>query len=87
MSSSPALEEELNRVDSTALVVTDLRELDFIDSTGLGVLVRAHRRMMDAGNRFVLIEGGGQVRRLLELTGLHQQLTVVSDPEDAYTAE
>ncbi len=82
LSSSTALEEELGRVDGIPLVVVDLRKLEFIDSTGLGVLVKTHQRMSNADNRLVLVDAEGQVRRLLALTGLSGQLTVVSNPDD-----
>ena len=45
LASSPALQEELDRLASSdaELLIIDLRELDFMDSTGLSVLVRAHQ--------------------------------------------
>lgn len=82
VSSSPVLEDELRRVNGAALVIIDLTKLEFIDSTGLGVLVKTHQHMLDDGNRMVLIEGGGQVRRLLELTGLAEQLTVAQSLDE-----
>ena len=59
------------------LVIVDLSELEFIDSSGIGVLVKAHQTAADQGRRLVLIKGGGQVAQMLELTGLADQLTVV----------
>jgi anti-anti-sigma factor len=50
VASSHELERELARQE-TALVVVDLRRLTFIDSTGLGVLVRAHQRAQEQGRR------------------------------------
>ena len=46
LASSAALEEELARVVGTgvAQVIVDLRELEFMDSTGLSTLVKAHQR-------------------------------------------
>ena len=82
LSSCAALEEELGRVDGLPLVVVDLRKLEFIDSTGLGVLVKTHQRMSDADSRLVLVDAEGQVRRLLALTGLSDQLKVVGDPDE-----
>jgi anti-anti-sigma factor len=82
VSSSSALEDELHRVGSAALIVLDLRELEFIDSTGLGVLVKTHQRMRDAGDRLAVVEGDGQVKRLLKLTGLDQQLTILNSPDE-----
>jgi anti-sigma B factor antagonist len=82
VSSSAALEDELHRVSSSSLIVLDLRELEFIDSTGLGVLVKTHQRMRDEGDQLAVIEGNGQVKRLLELTGLDQQLTIIDSAEE-----
>ena len=82
VSSSAALEDELQRVNSATVVVLDLTQLEFIDSTGLGVLVKTHQRMRDDGDQLAVIEGTGQVKRLLELTGLDQQLRLVSSPAE-----
>jgi anti-anti-sigma factor len=82
VASSPALEAELARVSHSKLVVIDLRSLDFIDSTGLGVLVRTHQQAQEQGFGFGLVQGGGQVQRLLGLTGLSDQLPTVATPEE-----
>jgi anti-anti-sigma factor len=84
LSSSAALEEELaSAIDSDApLVVVDLRELEFIDSTGLGVLVKANQLAIDEGTSFALVRGGSQVQRLLSLTGLAERLTIADTPEE-----
>jgi anti-anti-sigma factor len=84
LASTPALEEELGRVvesSGTKLVILDLRELEFMDSTGLSVLVKAHQRAEESGKRFALVKGSQQVQRLLSLTGVAQRLTVVDAPE------
>jgi anti-sigma B factor antagonist len=84
LASSPRLEEELERVGETdaGLLILDLRDLEFMDSTGLSLLVKAHQRASDAGRRFGLVNGGPQVQRLLSLTGLTDRLTVVDSPEE-----
>jgi anti-sigma B factor antagonist len=82
LASSPALEEELERVaksDATVIVV-DLAELEFMDSTGLSVLVRAHQRAQDSGRRLGLVNGSQQVQRLLALTGVADRLTLADAP-------
>lgn len=77
------LEERLRELrDADAeLVIVDLREVEFMDSTGLSVLVRAHQRAQEAGHRLALVNGGSQVRRLLDITGIADRLTVVDAPE------
>ena len=76
VASGPALEAELARLQDVQFLVIDLRALEFIDSTGLGILVRAHHRWRDNGHEFALVKGLGQVERLLVLTGLAEQLPV-----------
>jgi anti-anti-sigma factor len=61
-------------------VTVDLRHATFIDSTVVGVLIAAQRRATDAKLYFALQVGGETgwpVRRLLEVTGLGEQLDVV----------
>jgi anti-anti-sigma factor len=61
------------------LLVLDLSELDFIDSTGLEVLLRAARRAHDEERRLIVARPSRYVRRLLELTAIDQSLDIVDD--------
>jgi anti-sigma B factor antagonist len=63
----------------SGLLVLDLSMLDFIDSTGLEVLLRAARRAHDSGRRLIVARPSRYVRRLLELTAIDQALDVVED--------
>ena len=81
VASSQVLEQELARLRTDATVVVDLRALTFIDSTGLGVLVRAHQLAKERSARFGLIRGNGQVDRLLTLTGLDEELLIGDSAE------
>ena len=82
LASSPALEEELQRVakSGATTIVVDLAELEFMDSTGLSVLVRAHQRAEENGRRLGLVNGSQQVQRLLTLTGVADRLTLADAP-------
>jgi anti-sigma B factor antagonist len=84
LASSPVLEGALERVHASgcSLVIMDLRELEFMDSTGLSVLIKAQQRAQEAGRRFGLVRGGTQVQRLLSLTGIDDRMTVADSPED-----
>jgi anti-sigma B factor antagonist len=84
LASAPALEEELEKVinGGSGTVIVDLRDLEFIDSTGLSVLVKAHQRAQESDCSFGLVRGGAQVQRLLSLTGLEDRLAVVETPEE-----
>ena len=70
---------EQAEASDASLLVLDLSELDFIDSTGLEVLLRAARRAHDAGRRLVVARPSRYVRRLLEMTAIDQSLDIVED--------
>jgi anti-sigma B factor antagonist len=82
--SSPLLERELGRAygSDADLIALDLRGLEFMDSTGLHLLVRAQRRAEQAGRRLALIKGSEQVQRVLELTGVGDLVRIVASPEE-----
>ena len=84
LASSPELERELERASSSdaSLLIIDLRKLEFMDSTGLSVLVRAHQKATQSDKRFAIVKGPQQVQRLLSLTGMAERLTVVDTPEE-----
>ena len=50
-------------------VVVDLAETDFLDSSGIGVLLWAHHRLEAAGGHLTVLNATGGVARTLELTG------------------
>ncbi len=86
VATSQVLERELAKLPEVALLVVDLRGVTFIDSTGLGVLVRAHQLAQEQGRRFGLVRGNGQVNRLLSLTGLDEELLVGDSAEQLMSA-
>lgn len=48
----------------------DLRRLTFVDSSGLAVIVAAHKRLTELGGSLRVTGATGVVRRVFELTGL-----------------
>lgn len=84
LAAASSLEEELGQAleSGAQVIVIDLKNLDFIDSTGLSVLVRAHQRAEESGLRLGLVNPGAQVERLLSLTGLAQRLTLEQSAQD-----
>ena len=51
-------------------IIVDLTKLEFLDSTGLGALIGAHRRALEHGGRVRLVVHDGPIARLLNITGL-----------------
>jgi len=66
--------------DVADTTVLDFRELTFIDSSGISVLLDAARRADEAGRRIACVPGPPQVQRVFELTGIDQLLDWVDDP-------
>lgn len=64
---------------ANGLLVLDLSQLEFIDSTGLEVMLRAARRARETGGRLVVQKPSTYVRRLLEMTAIDQSLDIVED--------
>jgi len=65
------------------LLVIDLREVTFLDSSGLRLLLRLDERQRGRQGRLVLVRGGRRVERVFELTGADEHLSFVSDPSEA----
>jgi anti-sigma B factor antagonist len=62
------------RIDTD--VVVDLSGLDFIDSSGLGVLVGALKRFEAAGHRLTLRSPTTAIQRVFAMTGLDQAFAI-----------
>jgi anti-anti-sigma factor len=74
IATAPALDRELEQAfaSHTARVVLDLRELEFIDSSGLRTLLIARRRADAAGAQFSLVAGDRALERTLEIAGVRE---------------
>jgi anti-anti-sigma factor len=61
--------------------VLDLRELDFMDSSGVRVVVTAHTAAVEHEGRLTLVRGGARspVGRVLEVSGLEGMLEIVDE--------
>jgi anti-anti-sigma factor len=83
VASAPQLEQELAAAtsdDDAHLIVLDLRQLEFMDSTGLRAVLTAYDVAREDGRRFGLVRGPQQVERLLSLTRVADRLVIVDDP-------
>ena len=82
------LDRTLRDAVGKALVVRDLRELEFIDSSGAHLILAADRRIREAGGcLLVLVEFGGDVEWLLTLTGADRELHFVDEDPAARTGQ
>jgi anti-anti-sigma factor len=66
-----------------SLVVIGLERCEFLDSTGLAVILAAHQELEKSGRRLVLSSPTRQVERILEITGLANDGFVLDGVEEA----
>ena len=84
ISGAPALDEEIDRLAGEAdvrRVVLDLRELEFMDSSGLRTVALAERRLAAAERSLALIKGRDAVQRVFAITRMEDHLTFLDGPE------
>jgi anti-anti-sigma factor len=93
LSTAPELEGPLDEAIAAgdASVLVDLSACEFIDSTGIALIVRAWQQL-DRGaegegeGRVVICSYNDQVRRVLEITGLELSIPIHSSREEALAA-
>lgn len=80
MSTAPELEAEFEQAvaEPATSVVLDLTDCEFIDSTGIALIVNAWQKLEKSkgDGRLVLCCGNHQVRRLLKLTGVESSISM-----------
>jgi anti-sigma B factor antagonist len=85
INAAPALQERTTRVieEGKTRVIVDLSRVGFMDSTGLGVLVGALKRLRAGQGVLALVVTDYDVERLLELTGLDRTFTIYRSRDEA----
>ena len=84
MASSELLEQALAGEDvlGESMVVLDLQQLQFIDSTGLRVILTTLDRCRERGQEFAITPGSEQVQRLLSVTGVAEHLPTIATADE-----
>jgi anti-sigma B factor antagonist len=80
---APRLHGELVTVlsaETPVQIVVDMSGVEFCDSTGMNVLLAAHRRAREQGGDLELAAPRPAIRKILEVTGLESVFTVLTDP-------
>jgi anti-sigma B factor antagonist len=93
LSTAPELEPSLEEVVSSgdAALLIDLSECEFIDSTGIALIVRSWQRLdrsggNGGGGRVAVCTGNDQVQRVLDVTGLRTSIEVHEGRDAALAA-
>ena len=79
---APKLQSELTSAlagGKSAHIVVDMSAVEFCDSTGMNVLLAAHRLATERGGDLTLAAPRASVRKILEVTGLESVFTIHDD--------
>jgi anti-sigma B factor antagonist len=84
MASAELLEQALESAElqSTPMILLDLQQIEFIDSTGLRSVLVALERCRARHQEFAITPGSQQVQRLLSVTGLGEHVPTVPAPDE-----
>jgi anti-anti-sigma factor len=83
---SSLLEHELDRIGTDhdpRAIVLDLSDLDFMDSTGLRLVVLADSRAREQDRRFAVVRGKEDVHRVFEITRMTDRLRFLDSAAEA----
>jgi anti-sigma B factor antagonist len=82
---APRLQSELMTALSKSPVrlIVDMSGVEFCDSTGINVLLAAHRQAIERGGELQLAGPGSATRKVLQVTGLETVFTVLDLPVEA----
>lgn len=67
-------------------IVVNFQNVKFMDSSGLGSLVTAHKRLKNSGGSLLICGLNGQARMLLEMTSMDRVFNIYNSLRDAREA-
>ena len=84
LSTVSKVEEELRRAEASepSLLLLDLSELNFLDSTGLRLIVTTDQRAREGGRRVAVVKGPDAVQRVFAITRLDERLEMLEKGAD-----
>lgn len=75
---SPQLEEEINSfsLENIETVILNLKELEYISSAGLRVVLMIHKKMNKLGGQLKLINVNDMILNIFDMTGMSEFLNI-----------
>ena len=85
---SPRVKEMINELIEQGRfnLIIDLEGVRYIDSTGLGVLIGALKKVREHEGRILLICTNPQIKKIFNITGLVKIFEIYKDEEEALKA-
>lgn len=83
--SAPALDTHLTDLidGGQSRLIIDLRRVDFLDSTGLGVLVKALKRTREQSGSMDIVAADDRIVKVFRITGLDAVIPIHATPDAA----
>ena len=72
---APTLATAIDGFDGDQLAL-DMSGVEFVDSSGLRVLIESHQRLQDAGRQLRILSPSPAVQRLFQISGVDTYLTI-----------
>ncbi|MCG8532679.1 MAG: anti-sigma F factor antagonist [Desulfovibrionales bacterium] len=73
----------LNQHDNIKNMIMDLQGIDFIDSSGLGVILGRYKLVKQRGGKLAIISSSYQVKRIFEVSGMLKIISIYETLEQA----
>ena len=83
IATAPAVRAAMAATVGPRRLVLDLRQVEFMDTSGLALLVDEDRRARSRGGEFAVVAATASVQRLLDIAGLTPRLRLAATPEEA----
>lgn len=89
LATAPTLKNRLLELvaDGTTEIVVDLSNTDFLDSTGLGAVVAAYKRVRAHEGHLRLVATSARVKRVFEITNLDRVVPICATVEEACASQ
>ncbi len=86
---SPQLKQDLVQLAESGVkrVIVDLSKVEYLDSTGLGVLIGGLKRLREADGNLCLVGPGMRIQRIFEITGLNKIFDIYATETEAMAQE
>ncbi len=68
-------------------VILNLARVEYLDSTGLGVLIGTLKRLRENGGNLVIVGPAMRIMRIFEITGLYKIFAIYQTEEEAAEKE
>lgn len=87
LSNAALVAQKIKEVEgSSANVLLDLEKLQFMDSTGLGVVVNLGKRVKERGGELAIVIAKPSIRKLFSITAFDKRFRIFDSAADAQAA-